>query len=212
MITIRVLVADDHAIFRQGLRRVIDHAADIVVADEAKNGREVLERIAGDSQYDVLLLDLAMPSPSGIELIKRIREERPKLAILVLTVHDESELASRAIRAGADGYLTKDGEPDVLLEAIRTVARGGHVVAQAIAAKLLFEPVADQHAPHQRLSDREYQVFNQLARGATIGEIAEKLRISAKTVSTHKQRLLQKLGLRNETDLVRYAIRHGIVH
>lgn len=207
---IQILIADDHAIFRQGVRRVIEFAADMRVVSEASNGREVLESIRSQ-EPDILLLDLAMPSPSGIERIKRVREVAPSLPILVLTVHNESELASRTIRAGAAGYLTKDGEPELLLDAIRTVSKGGNYVAQPIAAKLLYDRFDRDAAPHRLLSDREYQVFLRLARGLGIGVIADDLYISPKTVSTHKFRVLQKLGLKTEAELVRYAIRHQLV-
>lgn len=207
---IRILAADDHTIFRKGLRRVIEFAGDMQLVNEARNGREVLELI-GSGDYDLLLLDLAMPGPSGIELIKRVREERPQLPILALTVHDEIEIASRTIRAGAAGYLTKDGEPSLLLDAIRTVARGGNYVAQPIAAKLLYGWPGEDSELHRTLSDREYQVFCLLALGTGIGPIAEQLHISPKTVSTHKFRVLQKLRLRTDGELVRYALRHRLV-
>lgn len=207
---IRVLIADDHAIFRQGLCRVLGLAQDMAISGEAASGREVLERVDG-MKADVLLLDMTMPGPSGIELIKRVRSQRPGLPILVLTVHDESELASRAIRAGAAGYVTKDGEPERLLDAIRIIAKGGNYVAPPIAAKLLYQSVDHDDAPHRLLSNREYQVFLRLARGAGLGEIASALHISPKTVSTHKFRVLQKLGLKTDAELVRYAIRQRLV-
>lgn len=206
--TTRIMVADDHAVFREGLRRVLAFTSDLLLVSEARSGREVLDRLAASST-DLLLLDLNMPAPSGIELIKRIREEHPRVPIVVLTAHDEVEFASRAIRAGAAGYLTKDSEVEFLLAAIRDVAHGGHAVAPTVATRLIFDAGTYDELPHRKLSDREYEVFRLLAAGASIGEAAGRLRISAKTISTHKLRLLQKLGLRNEGDLIRYAIRHG---
>lgn len=207
---IRILVAEDHAIFCEGLRRVFEFANDMELVDVARNGREVLETIAGGG-HDILLLDLSMPSPNGVELIKRIRDEAPRLPILVLTVHDEIEMASRVIRAGAAGYLTKDGEPEALIEAIRLVARGGNYVAPSLAAKMLYQRLDEGSHPHCLLSDREYQVFCLLARGLGIRPIAVQLHISPKTVSTHKLRVLQKLGLQTDSELVRYALRHELV-
>lgn len=207
---IRVLVAEDHAIFRQGLRRLFEFAGDISIAGEARNGREVLDCV-GKEHCDLLLLDMSMPCPSGIELIKRVRSAMPGLPILVLSVHEESELASRAIRAGAAGYLTKDGEPDQVLHAIRMVARGGRAFAPAIAAQVAYERLSVKAPAHRLLSDREFQVFGLLANGLSIPMIAEQLHISPKTVSTHKFRLLQKLCLRTEADLVRYALKHRLV-
>ena len=206
---IRLLIADDHAIFRQGLRRVIDFAADLDVAAEARNGREVIEQVRV-RRFDAVLLDLDMPGVSGIELIKLLVEQAPALPILVLTVHDEVELARRAVAAGAAGYVTKDGEPEALLDAVRTVARGGHYVAPQIATRMLYQGLAPDEAPHRSLSDREFQVFRRLADGESIGEIAEALQVSPKTISTHKFRAMQKLGLRTDGELVRYAIRHGL--
>lgn len=208
---IRIFIADDHAIFREGLRRVLAFAGDMDVSGEARNGREVLAQ-AQRGAHDVLLLDLNMPGPSGIELIKRVRNEAPKLPILMLTVHDEAEIARRAISAGAAGYLTKDGEPEALLEAVRTVARGRHYVEQAVASRVLFQGAAeDGRIPHHQLSNREFDVFRRLAEGAAIPAIAAALGISPKTVSTHKFRLMQKLGVASDGELIRYALRHGLV-
>ena len=208
---IRVCIADDHAIFREGLRRVLAFAGDMDVSGEARNGREVLA-LAQQGVHDVLLLDLNMPAPSGIELIKRLRNEAPKLPILVLTVHDETEIARRVIAVGAAGYLTKDGEPEVLFDALRTVSRGRHYVAQEVAARVLFhDGVDDELAPHRQLSNREFDVFRRLAEGASISAIAAALGISPKTISTHKFRLMQKLGVETDGELIRYALRHRLV-
>lgn len=208
---IRICIADDHAIFREGLRRVLAFAGDMEVSGEARNGREVLAQ-AQRGSHDVLLLDLNMPAPSGIELIRRLRGEMPKLPILVLTVHDETEIARRVIAAGAAGYLTKDGEPEALFEAVRTVARGRHYVEQEVAARVLFQAATDDgRTPHRQLSNREFDVFRRLAQGASIPAIAAALGISPKTVSTHKFRLMQKLGVQTDGELIRYALRHRLV-
>lgn len=208
---IQILIADDHAIFRQGLARLIGGTVDMRLVGEATNGHEVLDGVRRLSP-DILLLDLNMPGPSGVDLIKRVRSEAPSVPVLILTVHDETELARRAIRTGAAGYLTKDGEPEDMLDAVRVVARGGNYVAQPVAARLLYgHPGPEVGAPHHVLSNREFQVFTELALGIPIATISERLHISPKTVSTHKARMLQKLGLRGDAELIRYALRHRLV-
>jgi DNA-binding NarL/FixJ family response regulator len=209
---IRILIADDHAIVRQGLRQVLALAPELELAGEAKDGWEVIERVrASNLDLNLLLLDMTMPGPSGVELIKRVREEAPRLPILVLSMHGESQIAGRAIKAGAAGYLTKDSEPETLIAAILKVAGGGNYVEPAVAARLLFEvKPADAEQPHLTLSDREYQIFLLLVQGHGVNDIGEQLHLSAKTVSTHKLRLMQKLGVDNLSDLVRYALKHGL--
>ncbi len=206
----RILIADDHAIVRQGLRQVLALAPEMHLAGEAKNGWEVLER-ARLGGIDLILLDMTMPGPSGVDLVKRLREEAPRVPILVLTMHDESQIAGRVIKAGAAGYLTKDSEPESLIAAIRQVAAGGHYLEPSLAARMVFDVTHTQtDVPHNALSDREYQVFLELVRGRGINEIAEELHLSAKTVSTHKFRIKQKLGVDNDSDLVRYAIKNQL--
>ena len=207
---IRVLIADDHAIVRQGLRQVLALAPDLELAGEAKDGWEVIDKVRSD-HLNLLLLDMTMPGPNGVELIKRVREEAPRLPILVLSMHGESQIAGRAIKAGAAGYLTKDSEPETLISAIRQVAGGAHYIDPAVAARLLFDAKPDDtEQPHLALSDREYQVFLLLVQGRGINEIGDALHLSAKTVSTHKFRLMQKLGMDNISDLVRYALKHQL--
>jgi DNA-binding NarL/FixJ family response regulator len=207
---IRILIADDHAIVRRGLRQVLALAPDLELAGEAKDGWEVIEKVRAGN-LNLLLLDMTMPGPNGVELIKRVREEAPRLPILVLSMHGESQIAGRAIKAGAAGYLTKDSEPETLLDAIHQVASGAHYVEPAVAARLLFAPApSDAEQPHLTLSDREYQVFLLLVQGRSVNDIGEELNLSAKTVSTHKFRLMQKLGVDNLSDLVRYALKHEL--
>lgn len=206
-----VFIADDHAIFREGLLRVLELSSDMRVSGMATNGREVLQG-ATAGEHDVLLLDLNMPGPSRIELIKRMRSEAPSLPILVMTVHNEAEIARRAIAAGAAGYLTKDSDPEVLHEAIHNVARGRNFVDREIASKLLFHTSQEgDEQPHRFLSDREFDVFKRLAEGESIPMIATTLGISPKTVSTHKFRLMQKLGIETDGELIRYALRNALV-
>lgn len=204
---IRILIADDHAIVRQGLRLVLSLAPELELAGEAKDGWEVIQLVR-TRDLNLLLLDMNMPGPNGVELIKRVREDAPQLPILVLSMHGESQIAGRAIKAGAAGYLTKDSEPETLIAAIRQVAGGAHYIEPAVAARLLFDAKPDDtEQPHLALSDREYQIFLLLVQGRGVNEIGEELHLSAKTVSTHKFRLMQKLGVDNLSDLVRYALK-----
>jgi DNA-binding NarL/FixJ family response regulator len=203
---IRVLLADDHQIVRDGLKGILAATADIQVAAEAANGDEALALIrAGD--YDLAMLDMSMPGLSGIDLIKRLKSEKPALRVLVLSMHGEQQYAARALKAGASGYLTKDSAAEQLVGAIRKIAAGGVHISEAAAAGL----VAAQQAPHQGLSDREFEVLRLLAAGLSPTEIGERLHLSVKTVSTHKANILEKLGLGGTAELVRYALEHKIL-
>jgi DNA-binding NarL/FixJ family response regulator len=206
---IRILVGDDHAIVRSGLKQIIATTADLRVAGEAAQGAEVLAGLR-DGQYDLLLLDMTMPGLSGVDLIRRVKSEWPQLPVLVLSMLNEGQIASRALRAGAAGYVTKDCEPEILFAAIRKVAAGGHFIDPALVDAMVFETGSPDAPPHEILSDREFQVLQLLASGRSLNEIGEKLNISAKTISTHKMRLMQKLGVDNNAALMRYAIRHGL--
>lgn len=206
---IRVLLADDHGLVREGLRGILAKGADIEVSAEAANGDEVLALVR-KQDFDVVLLDLSMPGLSGIALIKRLKVEKPKLRILVLSMHGESQYAARSLKAGASGYLTKDSAASQLLGAIRKIAAGGVQISEAAAASLLGVASAGG-ALHDSLSDREYEVLRQIVAGRTITDIADALSISVKTVSTHKARILQKLNLAGTAELVRYAIEQGLV-
>jgi DNA-binding NarL/FixJ family response regulator len=205
---IRVLLADDHGLVREGLRGILAKASDIEVAAEAATGDEVLARVK-EADFDVALLDLSMPGLSGIALIKRLKLERPKLRILVLSMHGESQYAARALKAGASGYLTKDSAAAQLLGAIRKIAAGGVQISEAAAALLIGAGGAAE-TPHSALSDREYEVLRQIVAGRSVTDIADALSLSVKTVSTHKARILQKLDLAGTAELVRYAIEHGL--
>lgn len=207
---VRILVADDHALVRQGLRQVLATTSDLSLVEEARNAWEVIERVR-QGGIDVLLLDMSMPGPSGVELIRRVRSEAPRVHVLVLSMHADVQIASRAIKAGANGYLTKDSEPEQLLDAIRKVGSGGNFIDPSLATRLIFDGGnTSEEAPHASLSNREYQVFLALVHGRGLVDIAEELRLSPKTVSTHKFRLMQKLGVDSVSDLVRYAMRQGL--
>lgn len=208
---IRVLLADDHAIVRAGLREILADTGDILVAGEATNGQEVLAQVR-DQDYDLAVLDMSMPGRNGIELIKLVRAEKPGIRILVLSMHSEEQYAVRAIRAGASGYLSKESAADELVAAIRRIAGGGAYVSPETAERLaLAAGRASDAAPHTLLSDREYQVFQLIANGAAVGEIAKQLSLSVKTISTHKTRILEKMGFANQSELIRYALEHKLL-
>jgi DNA-binding NarL/FixJ family response regulator len=207
---IHILIADDHAIVRGGLKQIVATTADIVVAGEAANGAEVVEKLR-TCQVDLLLLDMTMPGISGVGLIRRVRTEQPTLPILVLSIHNEAQVVSRALRAGATGYVTKDSDPEILLAAIRKLAAGGRFIDPKLVDAIVFESHAGDAPPHEVLSDREFQVLQMLASGRSINDIADAFALSAKTISTHKMRLMQKLNLTNNAELIRYAIKHGLV-
>jgi DNA-binding NarL/FixJ family response regulator len=208
---IRIVVADDHTIVREGLKQLLSAAPDLSVVGEAQNGREVLERIRA-LEFEVLLLDMSMPGKSGIELIKQVRAEKPRLRVLVLSMHEEQQYAVRAIRAGAAGYLTKDSASAQLVSAIRKVAGGGAFITEPVAQQLALDAMPQTEGPpHSALSDREFQVFRELVSGKTVSDIAAGLNLSVKTVSTHKARIMQKMNMSNPAELIRYAIHHRLV-
>lgn len=207
---IRIFLADGQALLRCGVRHVAERAADMEVAGEATNGHDVLQGLR-EQPADVLVTDVTMAGVGGPELVRRVRGEWARLGILVLSTRREPELVAQALQAGANGYLSKDCEPDALLAGIRRTAQGGRFIEPALADSLVFSH-GGSRATVRKLSAREQQVLQQLAEGHSIKRIADALAVSAKTVSTHKMRLMQKLGIGNNADLVRYAIRCGIIH
>ena len=207
---IRLIIVDDHAIVRHGLKQLLAFAPDISVVGEAGGGEE-LQQVLGRSGCEVVLLDMNMPGLAGVELIKWIHDTHPAVAILILSMHVEGQIASRALKAGASGYLTKDSEPEILIGAIRKVAHGGKFIDAALVETLVFDHDPAGSAPHEALSERELQVFLLFASGKTVSEIANELYLSIKTVSTHKFRLMRKMNFQTSTDLVRYAIRHRLI-
>jgi DNA-binding NarL/FixJ family response regulator len=208
---IRVVVADDHTIVREGLRHLLAAAGDIEVVGEARDGQEAMERVRTLS-FDVLLMDMSMPGKSGIELIRQVRAEKPKLRILVLSMHEEHQYAVRAIRAGASGYLTKESAPLQLVEALRKIAAGGAFISSEVAQQLALGAMPGASGPlHASLSDREFQVLLLIASGKSISEIAEQLFLSVKTVSTHKSNILQKMQMQTQGELIRYALTHQLI-
>ena len=208
---IRILIADDHTLMRDGLKQILASAGDMVVAGEACDGFQTLDRVRS-GEWDLLLLDMSMPGRSGIELIKQIKAEKPLLPILVLSMHKASEYAVRSIRAGAAGYLCKDSASQQLLTAIRAVAGGGRFIGPEVAADLAFSLIQRDDRPlHALLSDREFLIFRKLTAGDAIGEIAYRLNLSAKTVSTYKARVLEKMQMSSVADLIRYGLKHNLL-
>lgn len=208
---VRLVIADDHTIMREGLKRILSGAENIEVVGEAVNGFEVLAKVR-EGGFDLLLLDLSMPGRSGIELIRQIKSEAPKLPILVLTMHEEEQYAVRTIRAGARGYLTKESAGTQLLSAIARVASGRPYISAEVAEQLALE-IMEPHdgLPHERLSNRELEIFKLLVHGKSITEIADSLHLSVKTISTHKTRMLQKMRMHSLAELVQYAVAQNMI-
>ena len=208
---IKILIADDHAIVREGLKQIIRETSDMVVADEASTAQEVLEKV-WKNDYDVVLLDISMPGRSGLDILKQLKSQRPELPILILTIHPEEQYAVRVLRAGASGYLTKESAPDELIKAIRKVSMGRKYVSSTLAEKLATEvDIVSEKPLHQALSDREYEVMCMIASGKTVKEIAEELCLSIKTISTYRSRILEKMKMKSNAELIHYAIQNRLV-
>jgi two-component system invasion response regulator UvrY len=208
---IRVLIVDDHAVVREGLKRILELRGDIAVIGEAGTSDEVLSKIRSET-FDIVVLDLALGRDHGIEVLKHIRSEQPKLPVLILSMQPEEHYAARLLKAGAAGYLSKESAPSELVNAVMKVSSGGRYVSAAIAERLAFEigtPTSDK--PHERLSDREFQIFQMIAIGKGLTQIADELGVSVKTVSTHRTRILAKLAIKNNAELVHYALKQGLI-
>jgi two-component system invasion response regulator UvrY len=207
---IKVLIADDHAVVRRGLRQILSETEDILVGDEAATVHEV-RRLATHQRWDVVVLDINMPGGNGLELIAELRKDGAR--VLVLTVFPEDQYAVRALRAGAAGFLTKESAPEKLIEAVRKIASGGRYVSLELAEALASLVAGEVHGtPHERLSDREFGVFKLLAGGKTVSQVALDLSLSVKTVSTHRTRILKKMEMKTNAELTHYAIKNGLVH
>ncbi len=207
----RILVADDHPIVRQGLKQILAETSDMVVADEAGDGLAVVDLVSKNA-YDVVLLDISMPRAGGLDILKELKALKPKLAILVLSMHPEEQYAIRALKLGASGYLTKESAPDELVAAIRKVSQGRKYVSSSLAEKLADQLETGGERPlHESLSSREYQIMCLLASGKTVKEIASDLSLSVKTISTYRSRILEKMHLSNNAQLIHYAISNGLV-
>jgi two-component system invasion response regulator UvrY len=207
---IRAFIADDHAIVREGLKQIVADTPDIEVAGEARDGRQALDAVSRNN-YDVVLVDISMPGMNGLDVLKQMISQKPRLPILVLSIYPEEQYAVRALKAGASGFLTKDSAPEELVEAIRKVATGGTYVSRSLGEKLASRLRMDtSKLPHEILSDRELEVMRMIASGKRVKDIADELLLSVKTVSTYRRRVLDKIGVKNNAALVRYAIQNHL--
>ena len=208
---IKILIADDHTLFRKGLKHILSEYPDLVVTDEASNGQEVLDKI-WHNDYDMVLLDITMPGMTGLDALKQLKNDKPKLPVLVLSMHPEEQYAVRVIRAGASGYLRKESAPDELITAIQKISGGRKYITSSLAERLAddMEPTAEKPL-HDTLSDREFEVFRMIAAGKTIKQIAEALFLNARTISTYRSRILEKMQIKTNAELIHYAIKHQIL-
>jgi two-component system invasion response regulator UvrY len=208
---IKVLIADDHAVVRCGLRQILSETPDILVDGEASTVQEV-RQLVHEQRWDVVVLDITMPGGSGLDLISELRRLSPSPRVLVLTVYPEEQYAVRAIRAGAAGFLTKESAPEQLIAAVRKIAGGGRYVSGELAEALASLVAGEaQGAPHERITDREFEVFKMLAAGKTVSQVAQELALSVKTVSTHRTRILKKMEMKTNAELTQYAVRNALV-
>lgn len=208
---IKILVVDDHSIVRQGLKQILADSQSLVVAGEASTGQEALQKIRS-SNFDMVIMDISLPDRSGLDMLEQIKMIAPKLPVLILSMHAEEQYATRAFKSGASGYLTKESASEQLVIAINKVAQGGKYISPSLAEKLVFELVKDsEKALHENLSDRELQVLCLLASGKTLTDISQTLHVSVKTVSTYRTRILEKMGMHNNAELIRYALENKLV-
>jgi DNA-binding NarL/FixJ family response regulator len=207
---IKVIIADDHPLFRRGLKHAFSETPDIEVVDEAENGDDLLKKIPG-ADLSVILMDLAMPGKTGLDLLKQLRDEQPKLPVLVLTVYPEEHYAVRYFKAGASGFITKESSTDQIYAAVRKVANGGKFASPEITEKLAFDFDKSDRPLHENLSDREHQVFMMLAEGESPTDIGKILSLSVKTISTHRSRILDKMQMKKNAELIYYAISHRLL-
>ncbi len=207
----KILIADDHAVFRRGLKETLSEAFPKVDFGEARTAQETFE-LAQRQNWDVIILDISMPGRSGLDILEDLRRSRPKIPVLLLTMHPEQQFARRALKAGAAGYLTKDSVPDELKEAIKRIVAGGRYVSATLAETLAVDLRRGTDVPlHELLSDREFQVLRMIATGKTVKEVADELSLSVKTVSTYRSRILEKTGMKTNADLIRYALQTQLV-
>jgi len=209
-VMIRILIADDHFIVREGLKQIVSDVPDMVVVDEASDGKEALRKALGGS-FDIIILDISMPAKSGLDVLQELKQHKPEANVLILSIHPEEHYAMRVLKAGASGYLTKESAPDELVMAIRRISQGRKYITATLAEKLagVVERPADVPL-HSTLSEREFRVMVMIASGNSIKEISEKLFLSIKTVSTYRTRILKKMNFKNNSELIRYSIENGL--
>jgi two-component system, NarL family, invasion response regulator UvrY len=208
---IRILIADDHPIVRMGLKQVIAETSDMSVVDEATDGQQVLDKVSNNN-FDVVLLDITMPGSSGFDILKKLKNIRSKLPVLVLSIHPESQYGLRMLQVGASGYLTKDRAPNELIDAIRKVARGGKYITSSLAEILANNYTVDSTGPvHELLSNREFEILRMIVLGKTVKDIARELSLSVKTVSTYRSRIFTKMEMKTNAELIYYAINNNLI-
>jgi two-component system, NarL family, invasion response regulator UvrY len=208
---IKILIADDHRMFREGLKHILAEYPDLVVTDEANNGQEVLDKI-WKNDYDMVLLDITMPGMTGLEALKQLKNDKPKLPVLILSMHPEEQYAVRVLRAGASGYLTKESAPDELITAIRKISQGRKYITPSLAERLATDFEADSEKPlHDILSDREYEVLRMIAAGKAVKDIARELSLSIKTISTYRTRIMEKMKMKTNAEVMHYVIKHQLL-
>jgi DNA-binding NarL/FixJ family response regulator len=208
---IKILIADDHAIVREGLKQILSESADLSVVDEASTGQEVLEKISKNDP-DLVILDIAMPGRGGLDILKEIKTQKPRLPVLILSMYPEEQYAVRVLKSGAAGYLTKESAPSELVRAIRQISQGKKYISPSLAEKLAVDlEIGPDKPSHETLSDREYQVMCMIASGKTLKEISDGLSLSIKTISTYRSRILEKMNMKTNAELTHYAIKNNLV-
>jgi len=208
---IKILIADDHTVVREGLKQIISETSDLKVVGEARNGNEVLTQI-WETEYDVVLLDISMPGQNGLDVLKQLKNTKPEISVLILSMHPEEQYAIRALKLGASGYLTKDSASEELISAIRKVSLGGKYVSASLAEKIAVHlEIEREKQLHEKLSNREYQVMCMIAAGKTVNQISDELALSVKTISTYRSRILEKMNMKNNAELTYYAVKNGLI-
>ncbi len=209
---LKVLIADDHPVVRQGVKQILAEELQLKQFGEARNAREVLENVS-KKQWDILILDINLPDMNGLEILRQLKKVHPDLPVLVLTVFDEDQIAIRVLKAGAAGFVTKETMPNELISAVKKIHSGGKYVSPSLAEKLVFNIYAEDEKPvHHKLSNREYQVICLIAAGKSVKQIAEELYLSIQTIRTYRTRILEKMEMNTDAELIHYAIQHGLIH
>ncbi|MCA9810901.1 MAG: response regulator transcription factor [Thermodesulfobacteriota bacterium] len=209
---LKVLIADDHPVVRQGVKQILAEELQLKQFGEARNAREVLENVS-KKKWDILILDINLPDMNGLEILRQLKKVHPDLPVLVLTVFDEDQIAIRVLKAGASGFVTKETMPNELISAVKKIHSGGKYVSPSLAEKLVFNIYAEDEKPvHHKLSNREYQVICLIAAGKSVKQIAEELYLSIQTIRTYRTRILEKMEMNTDAELIHYAIQHGLIH